>query len=235
MGRKNSKTVKDKNVMKILKKRSFLYPYNAAKKSKYIDEIFFSTDHPEIIRYAKKNKVNFITRPKKYNSDKALFEDALYYSYDKITKIVGYEVKYIVVLMCNAITIKSILIDKGIELLKKDKNADSAVTVSKFNMYSPLRARKLNTKGYLDPFIPFKAFGNVSKLNCDKDSQGDVFFADMSHSVTRGSTLRNLKKGLLPQKWMGKKILPVFNSYGCDIDSGWQISMSERWIKENLK
>ena len=32
MGRKNSKTVKDKNIMKILKKRSFLYPYSAAKK-----------------------------------------------------------------------------------------------------------------------------------------------------------------------------------------------------------
>ena len=100
-------------------------------------------------------------------------------------------------------------------------------------MYSPLRARKLNSKGFLIPFVPLSSFGNINSFNCDKDSQGDVFFADMSHSVTRGKTLRNINKGLLPQKWMGKKILPVFNSYGCDIDSGWQISMSERWIKEN--
>lgn len=234
LGRKNSKTVKDKNVMKILRKKSFMYPFEAAKKSKYVNKIFFSTDHPEIIKFAKKNKIDFITRPKKFNTDKALFEDALFYSYDKISKKIGYDIKYVVVLMCNAITINRQLIDKGINLLIKNKKADSAVTVSKYNMYSPLRARKINSKGFLDPFVPLRSFGNISELNCDKDSQGDVYFADMSHSVTRGKTLRNMKNGLLPQKWMGKKILPVFNSYGCDIDAGWQISMSERWIKEKF-
>ena len=235
MGRKNSKTVKDKNVMKILNKKNFLYPLNASKKSRFVDKIFFSTDHPEIINYANKNNIDVITRPKKYNTDKALFEDALCYSYYKAIKKIGHDVNYIVVLMCNAITINYKLIDKGVSLLKKNKYADSAVTVSKFNMYSPLRARKLNSKGFLDPFVPFKSFGNAAKLNCDKDSQGNVYFADMSHSITRSQTLRNIKNGLLPQKWMGKKILPVFNSYGCDIDAGWQIAMSERWIKENLK
>ena len=121
LGRKNSKTVKDKNVMNILRKKSFMYPFEAAKKSKYVDKIFFSTDHPEIIKFAKKNKIDFITRPKKFNTDKALFEDALFYSYDKISKKIGYDINYVVVLMCNAITINRQLIDKGINLLIKNK------------------------------------------------------------------------------------------------------------------
>ena len=136
--------------------------------------------------------------------------------------------------MANAVTINSKLINKGIQSLDRDKIADSAVTVSVFNMYSPLRARKINKKGYLDSFVPLIIFGDVNKLTCDRDSQGDSFFADMSHSIVRSRALANIDKGLLPQKWMGKKIIPIFNKNGCDIDESWQLDMSIRWIKDNL-
>jgi len=43
-----------------------------------------------------------------------------------------------------------------------------------------------------------------------------------------------MKYGLLPQKWMGNKILPILNKDGCDIDEKWQLDMSIRWIEENL-
>ena len=73
----------------------------------------------------------------------------------------------------------------------------------------PLRARKLDKKGALKPFVPFKVFGNPKTLNCDRDSQGDVYYADMSVSIVRPKCLENLKSGLLPQKWMGKKLLQL--------------------------
>ena len=72
-------------------------------------------------------------------------------------------------------------------------------------MYSPLRARKLDPNGYLELFISFEKFGDPSTLSCDRDSQGDVFFADMSHSVSRSRALDDIADGLLPQWWMGKK------------------------------
>ena len=83
-------------------------------------------------------------------------------------------------LFANAATINSNLIDKGIKILKRNKKYDSAVSTSVYNMWSPLRARKLSKQGYLEPFVPFETFGNPKTLNCDRDSQGDVFFADMS-------------------------------------------------------
>ena len=87
------------------------------------------------------------------------------------------------------------LIDDAIDLLSKDPNADSVVSVSRFNMYSPLRARKLDEEQkYLLPFVPFETFGDPNNLNCDRDSQGDVLFADMGCSIVRPHCLDNLEE-----------------------------------------
>ena len=82
---------------------------------------------------------------------------------------------------------------KRISNLDKNYQFDSAVSVSVYNMWSPLRARRLSKQGYLEPFVPFETYGNPKTLNCDRDSQGDVFFADMSVSVVRPRCLENLK------------------------------------------
>jgi len=87
----------------------------------------------------------------------------------------------------------------------------------------------------LQPFIPFEQFGDPKTLNCDRDSQGDVWFADMSASVVRPHCLENLSEGLLPQKWMGQKILPYPQDCGCDIDYPWQMPMAEWWLENNTK
>ena len=57
----------------------------------------------------------------------------------------------------------------------------------------------------------------------------------MSVSVVRPKCLLNIKNGLLPQKWMGKKIAPIFSKFGCDVDYDWQIPLVKFWIKKNHK
>ena len=143
------------------------------------------------------------------------------------------KIELVVLLFANAPTINYQLIDRGIKLLKRKKKFDSAVTTSVYNMWSPLRARKLHQDGTLKPFVNFNYFGNPKTLNCDRDSQGNVYYADMSLSVVRPKCLENLKNGLLPQKWMGKKIAPIFSWGGCDIDFKWQIPMAEYWLLKN--
>ena len=68
-------------------------------------------------------------------------------------------------------------------------------------------------------------------INCDRDSQGDVWFADVAMSVIRPNNLDKLEVGMLPQKWMGRKILPIYNEAGLDIDYEWQLGQMEWWIK----
>mgnify|MGYP000276842464 CR=1 FL=1 len=60
---------------------------------------------------------------------------------------------------------------------------------------------------------PQETFGNLNTLNCDRDSQGDAYFADMSHTVCRSECIEKIDFGLLPQKWMGKKIMPITEKY----------------------
>ena len=55
----------------------------------------------------------------------------------------------------------------------------------------------------------------------------------MSVSVVRPKCLENLKDGLLPQKWMGKKIAAIPSRGGCDVDYEWQLPMVEFWLKKN--
>ena len=134
--------------------------------------------------------------------------------------------------MANAATIDSKIIDNGVRILRKQKKFDSAVSTSVYNMWSPLRARKLTKDGTLKPFVPFKTFGNPKTLNCDRDSQGNVYYADMSVSIVRPKCLENMKQGLLPQKWMGSKIAPIFSEGGCDVDYEYQIPGVEYWLKK---
>lgn len=233
MGRKGSQGLPRKNCMILLGRKIMEYPLLAAKRSKYVEKIFVSTDDEEIAEVSKTFGAEFIERPPELCTNKALFEDALLHGFKEITRRLGLPPEFLVVLMCNAPTVNSALIDEAIEKLREDPAADSAVTVSVFNMWSPMRARKINDNGYLDPFIPLKFWGDPDKVNCDRNSQGDVCYADMSHSVCRPRCFDNdMKDGLLPQKWMGKKILPVRNSFGCDIDFDWQIPMVEFWIKK---
>lgn len=232
LGRKGSKGVKNKNTMEILGRPVFHYPMMAALNSKYIDQIFVSTNDEEIIEGSRKFKVNIIRRPEYLCTDKALFEDALVHGYGEAKRIMNSVPKYVVALMCNAATVDAPLIDRAVELLEKDATADSAVTVSIFNMYSPLRARKKSKDGYLVSFIPLETIGSADILNCDRKSQGDAYFADMSHSVVRSGCLEDMESGMLPQRWMGKKILPVYNENGCDIDEEWQIDMTVRWLSK---
>ncbi len=227
-----------KNVRKILGRPLCAYPLIACQNSKIIDEIFVSTDCDKIKKISKKYNAKIIDRPKKLATKKALSEDAFVHGYKYIKKQLGKKksrIKYIVLLYANSPTVNKELILKGLKILNKNKLYDSAVSTSVYNMWSPLRARKLRKDGTLKPFVPFEVFGNPKTLNCDRDSQGDVYYADAGVAVVRPKCLENIKNGLLPFKYLGRKIAPIKSWGGCDVDYEWQIPMVEFWIKKNFK
>ncbi|MBU1611400.1 MAG: cytidylyltransferase, partial [Proteobacteria bacterium] len=81
--------------------------------------------------------------------------------------------------------------------------------------------------------VAFETFGDPETLNCDRDSQGDVWFADMGLSMVRPYYLENMHEGLLPQKWMGQNIYPLKQWGGCDIDYEWQVPGVEFWLRKH--
>ena len=116
-------------------------------------------------------------------------------------------------------------------MLRNDPKMDGAATTSIYNMYSPLRARKMGSDGYLKPFVPFEAIGDPSTFNTSRDSQGDVYYTDGSTIVIRPRSLENISEGLLPHKWMGQHIGSIPNWGGCDVDYEWQVPIVKFWLK----
>ena len=235
LGREGSTAFPGKNTFPVLGRPMMVYPLLAAKHSKYVDEVFVSTDSERIKKIAVDLGATIIDRPPHLATKEALGEDAYAHGYCHIRDTATRAVELMVLLFCNAPTILPSVIDAGIEALRSDPSLDSAVTVSAYNMWSPLRARKLDTQGRLVPFIPFETFGDPATLNCDRDSQGDVYFADMGVSIVRARCLEHLDKGMLPQRWMGQRIYPLKQAGGFDVDYEWQIPALEYWIKQSQK
>ncbi len=233
LGRKGSSGFPGKNLYPVLGRPLMEYPLLAAKNASLVDEIYVSTDSEKIKDISRKHGAFIIDRPADLCTNPALATDAYAHGYKYIKYEMKKEIELIVLLFCNAATITSGIIDQGIEVLRKDPTLDSAVSISCYNMWSPLRARKIGNDGLLHPFVPFETFGDPKTLNCDRDSQGDVCFADMGVSIIRTRCLENIDDGLLPQKWMGQRIYPLKQWGGLDVDCEWQIPQVEFWLRKN--
>jgi len=234
MGRKGSKGFPGKNLYPVSGKPLSYYPINAARECKEIDRVYISTDDERLARLARENDTLVIKRPPELCKDESLGDDVYIHAYNYVkARNENSKIELVVLLMCNAATITTNTISRGIKILRDNPGYDSAVTVSKYNMWSPLRARKIGKNGLLEPFVPFETFGDPSTLNCDRDSQGDAWFADMGVSIVRPRCLEHIEGGLLPQKWMGKKIYPLKQSGGLDVDYEWQVPQVEHWLRDN--
>lgn len=226
IGRKGSR-VKDKNVRPLLGRPLALYPMLAAKHSSSVDEVFVSTDCDKIRDLALREGHTYIERPAFLATNEALAEDAFKHGFDTISARIGSEPELIVLLFANGATITPGIIDEGIKFLREHPEYDSAVTVSKYNMFSALRARRIED-GLVKPFVDPALFADAT---CDRDSQGDTYFVDCSVFVLRPRCF-DYSRGEVPFRWIGRTVHPMHQEGGCDIDFEWQFPMVEHFLRQ---
>lgn len=234
LGREGSSGFPGKNIYPVLGRPLVIYPMVSAISAPSVSRLYVSTDSRALKEIGRSVGAEIIDRPDYLASKSALGEDAFRHGYQVIRdslKHEGAELELLVLLFANAPTVTPEIIESGISALRANAEYDSAVSVSCYNMWSPLRARKINEEGLLDPFVPFETFGDPRTLNCDRDSQGDVWFADMGVSIVRPRCFEDMDSGLLPQKWMGRKIFPLKQWGGFDVDEPWQIPSVEYWLQ----
>ena len=234
-GRKNSRSIKNKNILKIFSKPMFMYPLEAAKKVKLIDKIYVSSDSQFILAEEKKKKCFPIRRPKFLCSDKALLEDAIQHAVNYCQTENKNKIDNFIILLCNSICVKKEDIEKGLEILKKSKNFDSVTTISKFNNFSPTRAKKIKNDSLLN-YIPSNSLKKFTPLSCDRDKSVHTYYCTQSFTITRAKEMKQMKKNPFPFNWMAKKTTHIFqDSCVGDIDFPWQLEATKWWIKKYLK
>ncbi len=225
LGRGGSIGFPGKNTYPVLGKPLMEYAILAAQGAKYIDEVYVSTDSEEIMEIAEKNGTEIIRRPEYLCTKEALHQDAMIHAYEYV-KDLGKDIEMVVLLQCNAPVVTSEQLDEGIQVLRANPDYDSAATVSRYNMFSPMRARRIGADGLIHAFLPFEEHVDKDKITCDKDSQGDVYFAD-GVFIVRPHCLEHIEGGMLPYRWMGQKSYPILNEGGLDVDYAWQVPQIE--------
>mgnify|MGYP001484861912 FL=1 len=117
-GKKNS-SFKNKNILKILNQRIFMYPAKIAVKTKEIQKYYASSDSKIILSETKKLGFIPIKRPKNLANNNSKHRDVLLHSLKFIKKESNLMPDAILVLLANSLTIKTKWIKECIKIMKK--------------------------------------------------------------------------------------------------------------------
>jgi CMP-N,N'-diacetyllegionaminic acid synthase len=206
---KGGSLLKNKNVLKLNKKKILDYPCIAAKKIKDINGFFASSEDKLILKAAKKNGFKPILRPKKYSRKNSQHLDVLIHALKHLEKYKIYP-DILVVLLANSPTIKSSWIKKSINILKKNKKITSVVPVEKNNDFHPLRAKKISNQ-FLKPYIKPK-----KKISTNRQDLESNYFLCHNFWTIRVDAITS-DKGELPWKFLGKNCYPLIVKNSIDI------------------
>lgn len=230
IGKHKSGGVKGKNYMEVLGRPLVEYPLMAAYNSKLADKIYVSTDSEPIIDVGRKYNASIIRRHKHLAKSDTPTEDVFKHAYEIIKKK-EQNIKYIFLMFANSPDILPEYWEKAVSILEKNSEFDSVISISKYNMFSPLRARKRNADGSTTPMLDIEKLGVTNTF--DRDALGDCYFADFGVQVVRPRCLENIKSGSLPFKWLGRKQGSIIKDFGFDIDAEWQIPVIKFWLKKH--
>ena len=212
--RSGSKTIKQKNLQKILNYSLVSYAIKASKKSKFISRTFVSTDSKKIKREALKfgAEVPFL-RSKKNSGDKSTDYDVVLEFLTRILHIQNILPKYIMFLLPTTPFRESKVLDKAIIKFKKLKNYDSLASVDKMN--EPVHKKFFIKNNKLKP-----VFSNLSIDDANKPRQS------FPTSYNFNGYLRIFKTKNILKKNLGTKCFPFIISRTIDIDDQFDLNFA---------
>lgn len=151
--RGGSKGLPGKNIRPLCGKPLIGWTIEQAQQSKYIDEIFVSTDSQEIADVAETFGVSVPDlRPAELASDTATSASFVIYTIEKL-KSEGKEFDYIILLEPTSPLRTAQDIDSSIEILKTNPEVQSVVGVCKAECAHPAFMVRIDSNGILAPYL----------------------------------------------------------------------------------
>jgi len=223
--RAGSKSVKSKNTMLFDDKPLFQHPVEKALESKLIKKVYISTDIYLIKRNSDNLPYRIISRPESLAGDDSSHHDVMIHGICEIEKREEEDVDILVILLGNSLGAEGKELDKAVQFLIDNPGYDSVQSVSEFNMFNPFRAFTIENdllKTYMDQKV-ISSGTKIDNVN-DKNSAGDIYFANGSFFICRKDVLMK-REGFLPFPWLGYKIKPWVQEVTMEIDAYWQSSV----------
>ena len=211
--RAGSKSIKNKNLIKINSKPLIYYTIKFAKKIKN-SFIFVSTDSKKILEYTNKlNLNNNYIRPKKLSGDSSRVIDALIDSLNWL-KTSGKNFDVVILLQPTNPVRNISEINKAINLFRK-KNLDSLVSVTRMreHPYECIEIKK-------DQSFKFLKINPNKKSSGRQDYKKNFFFIDGNFYISKVSFLLKYKKFInrkITKFFIQKSIWPIDIDYLEDI------------------
>lgn len=226
IARKGSKSVPNKNTIKVDGTPMFAHSLMAAIKSPLIDNVYVSTDCPLVKKYTKlimtQKSVTIIDRPDELCQDKSTPHEAMMHGLGVIEEKRGKKVDILVTLLGNTPFTNTADLDRGItNLIAKWDDYDSCMSVSELNCFNPYRAYKMDN----DKLVPMVKPETEDKFDYNRDSFGSVLFFNGSFWICKRETLIK-NDGPSPYPWVGNNVLPLVEEEGTmEIDAPWQLKL----------
>jgi len=221
--RSGSKSIKNKNITSLGKKPLIAYSLVAAKNSKNIAKIVFSSDSIKYFNIAKKYANFFFhKRNQKISSDYSTDYDVFR---DFVKNYKGFLPKFFIHLRPTTPLRSSKLIDKIIsDFKKKKKNFSSLRSVSVMSN-SPFKTVVIRKSKIFSPF--YKSF-NMDKINFPRQRYSKVYLPDGYIDIIK---TESILKGFLH----GNCVMPyISKDFIVDIDNSFDLKIASYLIK-NMK
>lgn len=223
-----NQSLENKNLIKIKGKESVLYSLDAAIQSKWVSDVFVSTEDPRIARTCMGHGAKLIKRPTHLAQPLTNHGDVIKHSYEEILSQIG-KFDILVVLLGNTVMTSSRDIDLTVEGLIEDKKATSCMTVWVAQDDHPMRALRLNEDGYLESYLP------LTNVDTNRQSYPEVLFYDQGPWTIRTTTIETSARSSHspgPWWWMGDKCVAINRDWvtGRDTHSQLDLDLAEWWI-----
>ena len=215
-------TFKDKNVLPILGAPLVQWTCAAARRSKYINHYFCSSDDPKILNACGVMGYKAIVRPDELSTANAQSCDAVRHATPIIEREIKGKVDLLVVQHANVGTITEVQIDTCIEMALSNNKASSVIPSHYNDEYHPARAKLINSNGFLAPALQ-------GSYSANRQSLPKACFFDHSFWVLRPRAIFD-DSGQGPWNCMGNAIVPYMTNGCFDVHDEADLKKTEEWI-----
>lgn len=195
--RKNSKGIKNKNIVKLNNKELIYYTIQTAKKVKLVSEIIVSTDSKKIANISKKYGASApFLRPKKYSEDNSPDIDVFKHYVFWLKKNKKKVPEFIIHLRVTTPFRSHKLINKAIDLIKSNKSISSLRSMRK-SIFTPFKMWKIKGN-YCTPLIKNKNEKHSASRQSLQTTYDHISYVD----------IMRVDKTILKNSMTGKKVYP---------------------------